>query len=215
MSAAIRFRSETGSADEIDIAARQWRRTPTLASGRLRSDEGDLVALVLRMTPQLIPTDVRLAALRAALRQSDDPYMRIAALVGFQERGPVRVPDDEWPAVRDELLDAARDPRAAIRSRATVTLSGRLRPDDAPAVVELIREGALDASELDTLVATLVKLGADAAVLEILPIALERGTQGPTLAWLEAWQATGGRPAEPAPRGFGLPVLGYIPNLDE
>lgn len=36
------FRTETGSRYEVDNRARTWRRTPTLASGVLRSEEGSL-----------------------------------------------------------------------------------------------------------------------------------------------------------------------------
>ncbi len=52
--------------------------------------------------------------------------MRIAATVGLQDEA-FRVPETEWPAVRDELLDATRDPRGAIRNRATVTLASASR----------------------------------------------------------------------------------------
>ncbi len=141
--------------------------------------------------------------------------MRIAAIVGLQDAGGVRMSDVVWPAVRNELLDALRDPRPAIRNRATVTLSGRLRPGDVPAVVALIQRRVVDGSELDNLVAALVNLRADAAVLDVLPIVLERGARRPAArAWLEAWQAGGSRPAEPAPPWFDLPALGYMPNLD-
>ncbi|HLX33819.1 MAG TPA: hypothetical protein VKR30_01105 [Candidatus Limnocylindrales bacterium] len=37
------FRTETGSRYEVDNVARTWRRTPTLASGVLRSEEGALL----------------------------------------------------------------------------------------------------------------------------------------------------------------------------
>ena len=195
-------------AADLDTA-QDARVRAVLVSGTPRQARFNLL-----MHPQLIPTDVRLAALRAAVRQSDDPYMRIAAIVGLQDEA-LRVPETEWPAVRDELLDATRDPRGVIRNRATVTLTGRLQADDVPAVVARIREGGLEGSELDNLVATFVKLGADDAVLEVLPIVLEHGAQvEATRAWLEAWQAAGQRPAEPAPPWFGMPALGYIPNLD-
>jgi|BarGraNGADG00212_2_1021979.scaffolds.fasta_scaffold110021_2 hypothetical protein len=43
----IRFRTATGSLYQVDLAAMTWRRTPTLRSGRLRTESGALVGLCL------------------------------------------------------------------------------------------------------------------------------------------------------------------------
>lgn len=42
----VRFRTQTGSRYEVDNVALTWRRTPTLASGVLRSESGQLLAAV-------------------------------------------------------------------------------------------------------------------------------------------------------------------------
>lgn len=133
--------------------------------------------------------------------------MRIAAIVSLAGTETVRVSDVEWPAVRDELIEATRDPQRAIRNRATVTLSIRLGMDDAPAVVELIHERGLEGIDLDNLVGTLVKFGVDDAVLDVLPIALERGaTAAATRAWLEAWSQAGNDPKNLPHPGSGCPL---------
>lgn len=168
----------------------------------------------LLMWPQLIPADIRLSALRSAIRQDSDPYMRIAALAGMQGTS-VKVPAADWPGVRDDLLSALGDPRAAIRNRATVTLADRLVPNDVSAVLHAATTLELGGSELQNLLGALVKMGADDAATALIPMVLERWTGGPEdRAWLELWRTRGARPSVPAPDYFGMPGLAYIPNLD-
>ena len=190
--------------------AQEARVREIVASGRPRQGLFNLL-----MWPQLIPPDIRLDAVRGAVRQTHDPYLRIAAVVGL-EGGAVEVSDSEWPSVRDELLTALGDPRAAIRNRVTVALSRRLRVSDGPAILRSVAEAGLGGTELENVLAALIRVGADDAAPDLLPRMLEQGVSRPEVrAWLESWQAAGSRAASPPPRWFGLPALAYIPNLDE
>lgn len=167
----------------------------------------------LLMWPQLIPADVRLATACAAMRQERDPYMRIAAAVGLQER---KIADADWPAVRDALLGLLRDPRQQIQNRATIALRSGLRAGDAGAVVAAVLSSSLGPGEIESFVGALLKVGASDAALHLLPRLLESDRLHPDVrAWLETWQSTGTRPDGSPPRDFGLSGLAYIPNLDE
>lgn len=192
-----------------DLTPEQERRVrEILATGEPRQGLFNLL-----MWPQLIPADVRLATACAAMRQERDPYMRIAAAVGLQER---KIADADWPAVRDALLGLLSDPRRQIQNRATITLKSGLRKSDADSVVEAVLASSLDPGEIETLVGALVKIDGWAAAARLLPRLLESANLHPDVrAWLETWQSTGVRPDGPPPEDFGLSGLAYIPNLDE
>ena len=86
----------------------------------------------LLLNPQLVPEDIRLDALRAALDDAD-PYMRIAAAVGLQAPSNTPMTPASWPPTRDALIGRLDDPEPAIRTvRASLSLVGRRLATDRP-----------------------------------------------------------------------------------
>ena len=162
----------------------------------------------LLLNPQLVPEDIRLDALRAALEDAD-PYMRIAAAVGLQDPSKIPTTPVSWPASRDALIARLDDPEPAIRNRASVTLAGRAAPGDGPT----LRDAEIHDAEIGNMLIAGIRAGADDVVVALLPRMLPRPMPDETRAYLERWQAAGRRPTEDPPAFLMLPALGYIPNL--
>jgi hypothetical protein len=189
-----------------DLTPQEVRRVREIvASGQPRQARFNLL-----LNPRLLPDDVRLGALRAALTDSD-PYMRIAATVGLQDPAAAVIAPPDWPTVRDALIGCLDDPEPAIRNRTSVTLAGRAVPGDGPA----LRAALVHDEQVRNVLIACIRAEAEDVVLALLPrlLAQER-MQADSRTYLERWQADGRRPPDDPPAVLMLPGLGYIPNLD-
>ena len=208
--------------DELDDlrTRHDWRELTPEQTARVRaivaSGQPRQALFNLLLWPQLLPPDVGGRTIVDAIRQDREPYMRVAAIVGLQHFPAGSIPRESWPGVRDALLSAFPDRRMSIANRASVTLHTQARPGDGPSILAAARAAELAGGDLRNVFITLIRIGAHEEILQLLPDVLANEKLQPAArAWLERWKSLGRRPAEDPPASFGLPVLGYIPNLDE
>ena len=96
-----------------------------------------------------------------------------------------------------------------LRNRLILALVAGARTGDGTILMAAASSGR-DGADL---LPAMLRIGADAEALRILPAVLAHGRLDPSSrAWLEEWVSSGRRPKTAVPAGLMLATLGYIPN---
>jgi hypothetical protein len=165
----------------------------------------------LLLHPAMLPPKKRLWVLVHAISQRDDAWLTLAGAVGIAGLGQ-SVPKEAWEeTMRFSLLGVLeRTDDPLLRNRLILALVAGARKGDGTILMSAARSGR-DARDLFP---AMLRIGADADALRIVPAVLANGGLDPSShAWLEEWVSSGRRPKTAVPALLLLYTFGYIPNL--
>ena len=175
----------------------------------------------LLMHPALIGPEQRVDALRRGLAEHGRPYLALAATVGLQRLDSDEMDEADRAAFAERLMGImARESREPLATRASVTLHGLLRVDQAARATRLLDHP--DKTVRHNVLVALIAVVGPEDIGRFVDVAASHGLVSETAresahALLEPLERRrGGGPLGPADvfaSGLGAPELSYIPNL--